>query len=64
MTNDPWPSSPYPKDEARSAAIRTVDGSAGFVLDRSAEMPEDRFAAALEILEFYGWDTSQLERVQ
>ena len=50
--------------DLRSAVLGTVDGSAGFVLDRGEVMPADRFAAAVDVLEFYGWDTSQLERVQ
>lgn len=50
--------------DLRSAVVGSADGTAGFILDRGAQMPPDRFDAAVDVLEFYGWDTDQLERVE
>ena len=49
-------------DDFRTAAIGTASGSLGLVLDREGELPADRAQAVRDILDFYGWDTSQLKR--
>ncbi|MGC3939447.1 hypothetical protein ACOTTU_16705 [Roseobacter sp. EG26] len=50
-------------DEAfRTAAIGTVAGDFGAVLNRGSDTPGDRAAAARDVLAFYGWDISQLRR--
>ncbi len=46
----------------RTLAIGTPSGSFGFVLDRQAEIPADRIAAAREILDFNGYDLTRLRR--
>lgn len=43
----------------RTAVIGTPDGRFGYVLDRTRESSRDRFAAALDILEWNGYDLSQ-----
>ena len=48
--------------EFRTAVVGTESGSIGVVLDREGDVPNDRAKAARNILEFYGWDTSQLKR--
>jgi apolipoprotein D and lipocalin family protein len=35
-------------------------GRAGWILNRTPEMPEDRLSAALEVLEFNGYDVEKL----
>lgn len=49
-------------DDFRTAAVGTVSGTIGLVLDREGETPADRAAAVRDIFDFYGWDTSQLKR--
>ncbi|MBW4708455.1 hypothetical protein KX928_11740 [Roseobacter sp. YSTF-M11] len=50
-------------DEAfRTAALGTVAGDFGVVLNRGNDTPGDRAAAAREVLAFYGWDISRLKR--
>ena len=44
----------------RTAAIGDADGSWAAVLDRSRNAGADRVKAATEILDFNGWDVSQL----
>lgn len=44
----------------RTAAIGTPDGSFGWILDRRPTGGTDRIAAAREVLEFNGYDLSQL----
>lgn len=46
-----------------TAAIGTASGSFGAVIDRDGALPADRVQAARDILEFYGWDTSALQRM-
>jgi apolipoprotein D and lipocalin family protein len=36
-------------------------GTAGWILNRDPQIPEDRLEAARRILEFNGYDISQLE---
>lgn len=47
----------------RTAVVGTPNGRAGWVLNRDPAIPADRWAAALEILDFNGYDTSRLEVV-
>jgi apolipoprotein D and lipocalin family protein len=48
-------------DEAyRSAVVATPNGRAAWILNREASMPEDRYIAAREVLEFNGFDAEQL----
>ncbi len=49
----------------RTAAIGDADGRWAAILDRQGERATDRFTAARDILDFNGWDVSQLqEQVQ
>ncbi|MEM8537686.1 MAG: lipocalin family protein [Pseudomonadota bacterium] len=45
----------------RTAALGTPDGSFGWIVDRKPTSGEDRIIAAREILEFNGYNTSQME---
>ncbi|MFD2738403.1 hypothetical protein ACFSUD_02360 [Sulfitobacter aestuarii] len=47
----------------RTAALGTVSGQRGVILDRSPQAAPDRLAAAIEILDFNGWDTGRLQKV-
>jgi len=47
-----------------TAAVGTVSGSFGAVLDRDGKLPADRARAARDILAFYGWDVAQLKRTK
>ena len=47
-------------DGFRTAAIGTPDGRFGLILDRKAEGGEDRMVAAREMLDFNGYDVSQI----
>lgn len=47
----------------RTAVIGTPDGRFGRILNRGAEIPPDRYAAAREILDFNGYDLAELTRV-
>ena len=46
----------------RTAVIGTPDGSFGRILNRGGPIPADRYAAALELLDFNGYDTTRLIR--
>lgn len=48
----------------RTAAVGYADGSGAAILDRATTGGADRIAAAREILDFNGWDTGQLRRLQ
>ncbi len=48
----------------RTAALGTPSGRIGYILDRSKSPSADRFKAAREILTFYGWDVSHLQRTR
>lgn len=48
-------------EDFEAAAIGTVSGSFGAVLDRDGVLPADRARAARDIFEFYGWDVSLLQ---
>ncbi len=48
----------------RTAVIGDADGRWAAILDRSATPAHDRIAAAIEILDFNGWDTSRLHEVR
>ena len=50
-------------DGFRTAAVGTASGSRGVILDRRPGSSPDRLAAAREILDFNGWDTSRLQEV-
>jgi apolipoprotein D and lipocalin family protein len=48
-------------DEAyRTAVVATPDGRAAWILNRDANIPPDRFAAAIEVLDFNGFRTALL----
>lgn len=47
-------------EDFETAAIGTVSGSFGAVLDRDGFVPPDRAKAARDIFQFYGWDVSAL----
>lgn len=47
----------------RTAAVGDADGTWAAVIDRGRGSP-DRTAAAIEILDFNGWDVSQIKRVK
>ena len=49
-------------DDFETAVIGTVSGSLGLVLDRDGTVPADRAKAVRDILDFYGWNVSQLQR--
>ena len=49
-------------EDLETAAIGTVTGSFGALIDRDGRIPPDKALAARGILEFYGWDVSQLNR--
>ncbi|PWJ15028.1 lipocalin family protein [Jannaschia seohaensis] len=44
----------------RTAVVATPDGSAGWILNREASLPSDRRDAALQVMEFNGFDTREL----
>jgi apolipoprotein D and lipocalin family protein len=65
-----FPSVPFAKspywvlwvDEGyRTAVVGVPSGTAGWILNRDPQIPEDRLEAARRILEFNGYDISQLE---
>jgi apolipoprotein D and lipocalin family protein len=43
-----------------SAVVGVPSGRAGWILNRTPDMPPDRLAAAREVLDFNGYDTSRL----
>lgn len=45
----------------RSAVVGVPSGRAGWILNRDPVMPEDRYRAAISVLEFNGYDVSRLE---
>ena len=47
----------------RTAVLGTPDGSFARVLNRGRPIPADRYTAALELLDFNGYNTAQLTRV-
>ena len=44
----------------RTAVLGQPDGRAGWILNRDPEIPPDRLAAALTVLDFNGYDTGAL----
>jgi len=50
-----WVDSDY-----RTLVIGTPSGAFGFILNRSATLPQDRLIAARDILDWSGYDTSRL----
>jgi len=50
-----WVDSDY-----RTLVIGTPSGAFGFILNRTATLPQDRLIAARDILEWSGYDTSRL----
>jgi apolipoprotein D and lipocalin family protein len=44
----------------RTAVVGTPNGRAGWILNRDPTIPADRLAAAREVLDFNGYDVSQL----
>lgn len=47
----------------RTAVVGDADGRWAAILDRSARPGADRVAAAVEILDFNGWDVARLKRI-
>lgn len=60
----PFVSAPYwvlwVDADYRTAVVGVPSGRAGWILNREPDIPPDRFNAALQILEFNGYDTSQI----
>lgn len=48
----------------RTAAVGAASGRWAAVIDRGGKASPDRTRAAVEILDFNGWDVSRLQRVQ
>lgn len=46
----------------RTAVVGVPSGRAGWILNRDPEIPDDRYRAALSVLEFNGYDVSRLRR--
>jgi apolipoprotein D and lipocalin family protein len=46
----------------RTAVVGQPNGRAGWVLNREPAIPQDRWIAAREVLDFNGYDLSRLER--
>ena len=46
----------------RTAVVGVPSGRAGWILNRDPVIPEDRYRAALSVLEFNGYDLSRLQR--
>jgi apolipoprotein D and lipocalin family protein len=46
----------------RTAVVGAPNGRVGWILNRDPDIPADRLAAALEVLDFNGYDLSQLQR--
>jgi apolipoprotein D and lipocalin family protein len=46
----------------RTAVVGQPNGRAGWVLNREPEIPQDRWVAAREVLDFNGYDLSRLVR--
>ncbi len=44
----------------RTAVVGQPDGRAGWILNREPTIPTDRLRAAIEVLDFNGYDTTQL----
>src|SRR6056297_796325 len=44
----------------RTDVVATPDGHAGWILNRERDLPDDRRAAAIEVLKFNGFRTGQL----
>ena len=51
-------------EDFETAVIGTASGSFGAILDRDGAIPPDRLAAARDILEFYGWNVSLMQRAE
>ena len=47
----------------RTAVVGDADGDWAAIIDRAPEGAPDRLVAATEILDFYGWDVSRLQRI-
>jgi apolipoprotein D and lipocalin family protein len=46
----------------RTAVVGAPNGRVGWILNRDPDIPEDRLIAAREVLDFNGYDVSQLQR--
>lgn len=46
----------------RTAVVGAPNGRVGWILNRDPEIPADRLAAAREVLDFNGYDLTQLQR--
>jgi len=46
----------------RTAVVGAPNGRVGWIMNRDPEIPDDRLAAAREVLDFNGYDLSQLQR--
>ncbi len=50
-------------ESCRTAVIGSPNGTSGWILNRDPEIPADRLRAARDILEFNGYDISQLMEI-
>lgn len=50
--------------DSRTMALGTPDGRFGMILDESIRGGEDRIAAARDIMDWFGYDVSRLEKVE
>lgn len=50
-------------DGYRTAVVGAPDGKSGWILNRDPEIPTDRLNAARDVLEFNGYDLSQLMEI-
>ncbi|MBT3467230.1 MAG: hypothetical protein HN456_08665 [Rhodobacteraceae bacterium] len=48
----------------RTAVLGTPSRQVGYILDRKPNPRKDRLKAAIEFLQFYGWDTRRLKRTK
>lgn len=48
----------------RTAVVGDAHGRGAMIMDRSTKPGADRIAAAVEILDFNGWDVSRLQKVK
>jgi len=48
----------------RTAVLGTSSRQVGYILDRKPNPRKDRLKAAIEFLQFYGWDTRRLKRTK
>jgi apolipoprotein D and lipocalin family protein len=50
--------------DSRTAAIGTPNGDFGWIMDKNPTGGGDRIAAARDIMDWFGYDVSQLQEVE